>query len=1788
MPLLRLLARIWTIILGGVVLILLSALAARLLMPLSPWAQTPSLTTVDPPDGAVGVPPRDPLVMRFSTPMNRATTEAAFQLDPPVAGQLIWSPDGRSLTFHPAQSLKSATRYTLRLERTALSHWWRALAPPAQVSFHTATQPAVVSAMPQGVGVAATTPLALSFSQPMVPATAVGRPAAVPALQLNPPQALRARWINQQTLLLQPQTALAPATTYQVTLDPGLRDLRGVALGTPFRWSFVTAWPAVLAQMPENGTGGISPRTPLSLTLAAPLDLNLARQALQITPPITGELVGSLLGTTQVLTFTPRDGWAYETRYTVRFALPTGPPPPADWSFSVGPAPNLTAFFPGQNEVLPSGEALRLVFSTPMDELTLRAGLRFDPPADMLELRVNGNEVRVRPALQPSTSYTLSLAAGTPDRAGIPLATTIQVPVRSAPARPALAVPAAVGGLVSLPVSRTALVELETTGLTRLELQLYPLDQASLLRALALRPDEWPAFQPERYGQQHVRSWQISPGPPDDQPTRLQVPVGLNDGEALALGAYYLRVNSPEGPRADLLLLVADVRLALRRGPTFALITATDAQGTPLNGLPVALYAQDTLLGAGLTDPAGLWTATLPELDAPILALSTGSRPAVARSEWQIAPQPAPLPAARSLVSLDHAAYQPGQLLSLRGFTRFKQASGELVLPPSTSSCRMQLRAMASETLVAAEPCQIDNASGTISGSLALAPQLNSGDYRLNVTIGDERLSLPVLLVAPSEERFSLTAQPGIPNELQVRAIHVGLPLADQLIDWNLRLDPLSPPHPPPGFVLGPLATTTPRSLAGQALTDAEGRFSLALPPEASAPSSFRLWAHSSTEAGYAAAATAGTLGARPTYLALRLPSRLVATDERSNLELLALDERGQAVPGKPMRVEIFRVGSSSAPLLVRQATAGNDGRATIQLVQLNPGEYEVLADAGGPPTRTQLWVYGRRFSQWQSDGGRIAVVADRDSYRPGEVARLLIAAPVTSGSLVLTLERGELLRTERMALRPGQVITLPISADLAPGLSVTALVDSGDRWLAGATSLTVEAALPPLELELALPATTFLPGTTAPFTITTSAGGTLVASELLVTIGPEAIPIPDVGLERFSPGPLYTSVAAAFGIPGPPPATPSGPARTLDTASATVHEIVRREGLNRGLISLPDEPGNWHISVYAIDDTGRVAVASSLITTSQPLNYALRAPSHLTSDDRADLHLRLEQHGPLTREVSLRINTSGLQLTPATPLTQTLSLAPGAVVQVGRQLAARGGFAEAQLNLSLSGPEGERYLSRRMLISQPIEPIGRATTIVGGGGRSLVLELEPQAQGHLVIALSPSLQAALADQAGQLAAQPAAGNDGQAALALLAAGLSAESTGAELAHWQAEARRALEALAATQAADGGWGWWPQTPSSPFVTAFVLEAQVAARSALALPGPPNLSAIAYLERATATAEPNLHAYITYVLARAGRPAPDAAALPINELDADGLAYLALALPVTQRQPLLERLLSLAETVPGDHNRQRSVRWLAAMPGLLPRGPTEVTAAATQALQTGRLASSEVQAASLTLLAAWNDQGWPTPYAAARVAAALLASAPGKPAVPSQLNIDGQPIGAAGPISATLRTTLPLTSLAERPRLSVVAPATATYLLAYRLPTTATPEQDLLIDQELIDPASGEPLDPPTVQVGQLVGLRISVVVERPLLRAELAVALPGGLRGVPGEAQAPFHLLPTTTAGIVRLGATPLAPGVYSQVILARATLSGYYQTPAARLLTPEEPISSRAAHPGPFITINE
>lgn len=1714
----RVLAHLWTMMLAGVVVSLLGGLSIRWLAPISPWVEAPTVQLRDPLPQSNAVPPRNTITLAFSTPMNPFTVARALRIDPPLAGSFEWSDDMRVLRFVPAQPLQPATTYRVQVMANAESRWWRPLAQPLDVAFTTAAQPAVAAALAPRLRDA---PIALVFSQPMVAMSAVGQPASLSHVQLTPPWPLEGQWLDPQTLLLQPSIAFTAATTYTLTLDANLRDARGIELGQPFRWQFATPWPALIAQTPPPGERWVNPQQPLTLVFDAPIDTRLLSAALTITPAISGDFSSATIDGKHTVTFTPYNGWTPGQTYQVRIQPLSASQPLAEWRFTVEPEPALIASFPGQGQTLAPGQEVRLIFSTPMDEAELRSGLRFDPPVTEIELQVDENRVNLRPALQAATTYTITIAAGTRDRSGVPLGEDVSLAIRTASAPPLLHITG--DSIVSFPADAQPAVTLERMNVSAVDAQLYQLDVTTLVRAISLRPTEWPSFVPERYGQPLVRAWRETfNDPPDTVMRSLLALVANSAGDPLPAGAYYLRLTTSNGLRVDRLILISALHLTmLPNGNEVLLWVTSSGNGAPVSDVAVSVYAGETMLARGSSNEQGLWRIKADALglvsaNAPartLIALAESNGIALAREDITTILQPR----TQALLMADRLSYRPGGTVRISGVVRERQADGRLSLP-AARTCDLQLDGQNVLGEPRAVVCTVSE-TGRLHGSLQLNARTAPSLYTVRVSVGDTTYSIPIRVSVPATGATARVI-PIRPAGLAVDVTRADLPVSGAVVSWTLRIATLATVELDgvDGEVIGATSETQ-----ASAVTDASGRAVISLPADENLLRPLRYTLHLTVQlpdGEQIERTTEGVITPRSPRLAITMPS-VIERNERASVTATLRTADGQPIANTLVEIELRR-NAAEPPLLIRRVRTGADGQATTELVTLAPGRYELTARAGTVLTRKELWVAGSSIGTAEP-----RIIADRPTYAAGDVARLLFTGPSGGGTALVIVGQGENALVRQANARPGNLITIPISADMAPVTAITALIDDGVRVWTTATTIQID---PPPAPVINLTQREALPGATIPMTVTAA------TDDLLVMLAP--IHAPPTNLDRWNRSLL----------PGQPAVGTPGSLAGIDVlasvqSSNNQHEITVR---------LPNQQGRWRLEVIAIDPAGIATSASALIDTSQPVEAIATPLPALRPADTAIATLMLRNVDGQERTIRARLWLSGGVLLD--PFEQTVRVPAGATAPVFWRV-------QAQANVSIVGL---RYEVIDTVSLPPIEyavPVRQetqipATTQTRVTGSAIELPL-PDGDNEVVIAASA--RAALADQAQRLLQTTPPTAEALAAAVIIGRTLErTAATNTEAEEWRALNDRALAQLRALRNSDGGWGWWPGSGSDPFVTSFVLEAIGQAEPASRLR---ELSepALAYLRRRRLAQPADAQAYSDYVMSmygeRAGQPALPAGA------GAAGRAFTALR-ATNEQSALLAPFWNTASS---------GLPWAGA--DGMPPSALAVSATVVQALAAERPADPRLATWRAALLRHWQGDGWPTPYEAARVALAL-----------GPTLLDGNARVRVVHNTADLTAERPISGV-ERFRLDGgalrVEPTNGTALIATRNPASSA-GQPGEVRARLRYRTATEPS-----AIDQPVEIELLLIVSKPIFRLEAAIPLPAGLMPVKINAGEGFTYQQIDREWRqVQIGGAYLDPGVYRVTITAQATTAGTFAIPPVVITAPGSDVAPVVVFAQETITI--
>ena len=194
-----------------------------------------------------------------------------------------------------------------------------------------------------------------------------------------------------------------------------------------------------------------------------------------------------------------------------------------------------------------------------------------------------------------------------------------------------------------------------------------------------------------------------------------------------------------------------------------------------------------------------------------------------------------------------------------------------------------------------------------------------------------------------------------------------------------------------------------------------------------------------------------------------------LSQDSVLTVDLLSVDPAGQPVGEKSVTVELVReqwnsvreVGpdgrlrwrSEKTETVVqrRTVTTAADAGTRLRFVVPQGGQYQVRAvaqDLRGNTIRTQTYVYasGEGYVAWQRDNDdRIELIAEQDTYAPGETARLMVQSPYEEATALITVEREGILRS-RVTTLTGSTpqVEIPLTEAHIPNVYVSVILLKG------------------------------------------------------------------------------------------------------------------------------------------------------------------------------------------------------------------------------------------------------------------------------------------------------------------------------------------------------------------------------------------------------------------------------------------------------------------------------------------------------------------------------------------------------------------------------------------------------------------------------------------------------------------------------------------------------------------------------------------------------------------------
>ena len=953
---------------------------------------------------------------------------------------------------------------------------------------------------------------------------------------------------------------------------------------------------------------------------------------------------------------------------------------------------------------------------------------------------------------------------------------------------------------------------------------------------------------------------------------------------------------------AHTVVIVGSLAMVTRQGPGQLVVYTTDAAtGEPIADADVSIYDGKKLIARERTDGNGLLRKAIGGSHLLVFA-----RAAAGFAVHDPVYHPAQVRERRGYVYTERPVYRPGQTVHWKTILRDPEGENRWKLPPAGERAEITVADPGGSAIIHAQG-KVTSA-GTLDGEFEIPTETAMGVYSIAVAIDERRFGgeLKVKDYVKPESAVTVSTSkpayaPGETVEVHAQARYFfGAPVVDAEYQWEVARTRFYVPRWQDAdgsyFYSAAEAQSTRREVIdqGKGKVDDKGdvRFSFKTRPD-------------SLDYSYVVEVRVVDSGKRVTtgekaltvthgafHVDVRTERLLAQPKQPTDVKIRARDYGDKAVQTR-VQVAILaeHPGADGKPvsekILEHAVDLDAKGEGTLRFTPPRSGYYRVVATARDAQSHA---IEGEGFVFSTEAGGdlpfapdKMALIADKASYRPGERAQLLLLTPFAETKALVTVEGHDILSAEVQAVSHySRVLDVKISDDLLPNAFVSVVAVSGGEMYRVEKSLVVPPRDRLLHVALSSEKPVYRPAEGASVEVLVTDGdgkpvadadvALAVVDEAIYEISPEiATPIELFFYPRRRPNVMvgssltYKFYGYSRKQKGPKhadnwerPRWSWGAVKQLDderlrkddrdTAAWQPSLRTNRDGKARLAFTLPTNLTKWRTTAWAATNDGRFGAGRGSFVSRKDLLVRIAAPRLLRAGDQAEASLSVHNYTGQAREVSLGL-VGG---TTATHQVKDGGRAAGTVPITAEQVAAAGG------KLAVYAKSGG--YEDGVQIQVPVEPAGfedsdYATVSLGGAGneaQSLAsVELPADAiagTASLRVTASsgvvPAILAGLRYNVGYPWGCTEQTLDRfmpsvVAAKALRELGIKNDQLEASVPKYVAFGLAHLKHL---QHEDGGWGWWSDDATNPRMTAWVVQGLVLAQTAGADVDPEMLAA----------------------------------------------------------------------------------------------------------------------------------------------------------------------------------------------------------------------------------------------------------------------------------------------------------------------------------------------------------
>ncbi len=845
-------------------------------------------------------------------------------------------------------------------------------------------------------------------------------------------------------------------------------------------------------------------------------------------------------------------------------------------------------------------------------------------------------------------------------------------------------------------------------------------------------------------------------------------------------------------------------------------------------------------------------------------------------------------PSLRDFIYTDRPVYRPGQTVNLKGIMRLFAQSTGFTIPANKS---VNIHITDAQNTVIADQNLTTNGLGSWNTSVAISPEALTGEYGVHVTMGDDPDDTDDAtfdVAAYKKPEYQVKVDFDKPRYIRGDTIQAKISASYFFGSPVLGVKPHVSVYrgDSPDDSESSSHDSDNGNVSGEALIDEDvtldglGEATISIPTK-DQPQSPSFDGNGDTtysvevSLGDGSGNTAQTTGQ--------------TTVAQGLFDLDVTSASGFCSPKTPVEVTLTASDAGGKPLVNQHVSLeavydewdGNNEKFTsISKSDVATGSGGVVVTTITPPRAGYLLIRasaidirGNKIQSvgtiWvASDNGvdlsaryaDLSLVLDKKSYVVGDTANLLINTAHPGASALVTIEGATIYHAYEIPLtHRSTAIQIPVALEYAPGVTISASCIAGKQFLSASAQLTTADPRLPLQISITADRAKYQPGDPCKLTIVTKdAKGQPVPAEISVGVVDSAV----YAIEPEDPRKIDDAMepVQSDGV------TTNNSCETIyygDADKGATDIDIRRKFPDTALwipdlmtgidgkvlvqFSIPDSLTTWHVTCLGHTVATQVGKGTADLVVTKDLLARLDAPTFLVEGDRSTLTGIFHNNTASTVDATVHLIPTGLTVDGT--VSPTFSLQPGTPVQQKWSISVHSSVADPAVTVRAGALSDG--------IAEPISIVPHGTTESDWHSGVLSLynlkaqnytqrvRLAPDAirqSSDLRIRVAPTIASSIIPALNYLAAYPYGTSyevsDTLAADAIVskAAAVNGGPVAVPVApsmraRLKDMTTRAILRLYRLQSGVGGWGWFAQDDSSPYMTAYAMWSLALAKDA---------------------------------------------------------------------------------------------------------------------------------------------------------------------------------------------------------------------------------------------------------------------------------------------------------------------------------------------------------------------